>query len=159
MIYQALGLSLSGRSLFIVGPYDSWLQPARSGFPPLPSLCRAKMQSSLTVITVISLACGALAQNDCYYAAGERAGSAIVPCGSSNTISSCCQIGDLCLRYLCLGDCHICPPTHVLIVTALAGTQLTMLHTCMAALTRLILTHHARGNVVLTMVNCSSADP
>ena len=38
-----------------------------------------------------------LCQTQCYYAANERAGSAIVPCGGTKGYSACCQIGDLCL--------------------------------------------------------------
>lgn len=51
------------------------------------------------LVTLFYLGSFAWAQNSCYHAAGQRSGSAIIPCGPSNTISSCCQIGDLCLRY------------------------------------------------------------
>ncbi|KAK5064292.1 hypothetical protein LTR84_000125 [Exophiala bonariae] len=65
------------------------------------------MRSLRIAVTSVLFTIGAIAQNDCYYAAGERAGSAIVPCGSGDSISSCCQIGDL-----CLSDSACWNPTH-----------------------------------------------
>ncbi|KIV82198.1 hypothetical protein PV11_04325 [Exophiala sideris] len=59
-----------------------------------------------TLSTLIIFVASAVAQNECYYAANKRAGSAIIPCGTG-TYSACCQIGDL-----CLSDGACWNPTH-----------------------------------------------
>ena len=67
-----------------------------------------KMRLSVSIPTaLVLLVAVASAQNQCYYAADERAGSAIIPCGGSSSISACCQIGDL-----CLSDSACWNPTH-----------------------------------------------
>ena len=63
-------------------------------------------------LTVLSLATALLTlafaqDNQCFYAANQRAGSIIVPCSSTGTFASCCQLGDL-----CLSDSACWNPTH-----------------------------------------------
>jgi len=59
----------------------------------------ATFNRGLSLLTLLSLCLSvAFAQtNQCFYAANERAGSAIVPCASGSGFVACCQIGDLCL--------------------------------------------------------------
>ena len=73
-------------------------------------LLRSSMRNSISTpisLLLILLLRVATAQNQCYYAANTRAGSAIIPCGGSSSISACCQIGDL-----CLSDSACWNPTH-----------------------------------------------
>lgn len=47
---------------------------------------------------IVALVVRGFAQdNQCFYAANQRAGSIIVPCSSNGPYASCCQLGDLCL--------------------------------------------------------------
>lgn len=91
------------------------------------------------------------AQNNCYHAAGQRSGSAIIPCGPSSTISSCCQLGDLCLRY-CSSSSPELTLDSLVTATAHAGILPTTSHTSTVAPIPPTRTQHALGSVGLTLV-------
>ena len=114
------------------------------------------MRRSIPTTIGLFISC-ALAQNECYYAADKRAGSAIIPCGPSGTPSACCQIGDLCLRYEPL-RAHPSCDAHPRTVTAHAGTRPTTSLIFMAVPTQHTKTLHVRGSAVPILVCPPSAE-